>query len=1511
MSAPLHDPSGELSPIKRALLEIRELRARIAAFEAAAAEPIAVVGLGCRLPGGVADEDSLWTVLRDGVDTIREIPADRWDIDALYDADPDRAGRMSTREGGFLDSVDQFDAAFFGIAPREAASMDPQQRLLLEVCWEALENAGIAPNRLGGSPTGVFVGAGNNDYGRMLFSDRNAIDAYAGSGSSLSVIAGRVSYILGLQGPSLVVDTACSSSLVSVHLAVQSLRRAECDLALAGGVNLILSPDAHITFTKARMMAVDGRCKTFDAAADGYGRGEGCAVVVLRRLSDARARGERVLALIRGSAINQDGRSGGLTAPNGPAQEAVIRAALDAAGLQPADIDYVEAHGTGTSLGDPIELQALAAALGPGRTSGWPLWIGSCKTNFGHVEAAAGIAGLVKTVAALRRRELPGQLHFRTPNPMVDWERLPLRVATALQPWPGPADRPARAGVSSFGFSGTNAHVILEEPPLPESKGSSLPEGAQRERPVHLLALSARDEPALRELARCHRELLADPPSAPADYCWNANTGRARLPHRLSVRGAAAQELASGLQAFADGRPAPGVVAGGGGTRPRIAFLFTGQGAQYAGMGRGLYDSAPVFRAALDRCAEVLDPLMPHPLSELIDGSGGLLERTACAQPATFAIEYALTRLWRSWGVEPALVLGHSLGEYVAACDAGVMPLEHALRVVVERGRICDALPGDGAMLAVFCPVSEVEAMVAARVADGAVLAIAAYNAAEHTVVSGARSAVEALASAFGQQGIRTTPLRISHGFHSPLVDPALAPLGAALDQVPFAAARVAIVSNVTGRVAQTDAAAHRDYWLRHLRAPVRFAESMQAVIGQGITHCIEIGPHPVLLGLAAEAPGIGDTVLLPSLRRGSDDWAVMMDALQRLYADGAPVDWQGFDQGRKAARISLPTYPFQRRRHWIDLPAGGTWLARRDPSADEFRHARAMVDTALRRQSLQGPQSVDLSDYGRRWEVLGELTDGHAREVLRGAGLFTQAGDRASLDAILQRLASPPIYRHLLQRWLQRIADSGDLSLVDSEYVAKRALPDPQLAARWAQADRVMADNPTLLHYLRHCGELLPAVIGGRESPLETLFPQGSFELAEGIYQHSAPMRYINGLAAGAVEALVAARGAGAPLRVLEIGAGTGGSSSAVIPMCPPDRSAYWYTDVTSLFFERAARKFADHGFMKFAEFDLERDPAVQGFALGSFDLVFAANAVHATRDLRQALHRIRELLAPGGMLLLIESTRDLAWYDMTTGLIEGWQHFADELRRDSPLLGAPVWIDLLRSAGFDDVAAWPGPGSAAEAIGQHVLVAWAQGALSAADARGGGFEPAAAPAPGAAGPVIASIVASTATVVLPPSPAAELRDRLARAVPDERIEMLREFVRDQVVQVLRLPAGDPVGRHDRLMDLGMDSLMAVQLRNRLGSGLGLDRPLPASLMFDHPTIAALADHLHARVGGDGSVPGGAHGRGQSVTAAAANGSSSPGVEQIAPAGLAAETIAAMSEDEVEAMLLSRLGQR
>jgi len=911
--------SGEATDYRtlfeRALLTLDELKAKLEAVERRRTEPIAIIGMGCRLPGGGNDPEAFWRLLTQGTDCISEVPSDRWDLETFYDPEQGAPGKMYTRRGGFLDSVDRFDPHFFGIAPREAVSMDPQQRLLLEVCWEALEDAGLAPARLAGSATGVFIGMTSWDYSLLQTKAGEPADTYFTTGTAHSIAAGRLSYLLDLRGPNLAVDTACSSSLVALHIACQSLKAGESRMALAGGVNLLLSPDTTIGTCQARMISADGLCKTFDASANGYVRGEGCGIVVLKRLSDALADGDRILALVRGTAINQDGRSSGITAPNGPAQEAVVREALSRAGLAGDQVGYVEAHGTGTSLGDPIEVRALANVLGPGRPASRPLLIGSVKTNIGHLESAAGVAGLIKAILALRHDEIPPQLHFKVPNPLIPWDTIPVKVVTEPTAWPGGERR--IAGVSSFGFSGTNAHVILEQAPQPE------PRIAELERPLHLLALSAKTPAALGELIRRYQGRLEDE-GAYADVCFTANSGRGHFSERIAVVASSAEEARGLLAAAVEDKEAAGLLRGRAAERgrPALAFLFTGQGSQYFGMARELFDSQPTFRKALQECDEILRPLLPRPLlSVLYDEEGTLLDETSFTQPALFSLEYAVAKLWRSWGIEPTLVMGHSVGEYAAACVAGVFSLEDGIRLIAARGRLMQALPRGGGMAAVLTDEPAVRDAIQG-LEDR--LSIAAVNGPTNVVVSGDSTALQAVVERFRAQGVRSQALTVSHAFHSPLMEPMLREFEGLVRQVSFAEPRLGLVSNLTGRVASAEEVADPAYWCRHVREAVRFAAGMQTLSELGCEVFLEVGPQPTLLGMGARCLPAGQGQWLASLRKGKRDWRQLLETLGTLYTLGVEPDWRAFDRNYPRSKVSLPSYPFQRESYWLEAARRG-----------------------------------------------------------------------------------------------------------------------------------------------------------------------------------------------------------------------------------------------------------------------------------------------------------------------------------------------------------------------------------------------------------------------------------------------------------------------------------------------------------------------------------------------------------------------------------------------------------
>jgi acyl transferase domain-containing protein len=920
----------ELSPLKRALLALEDMRARVEAAERAAHEPIAILGMGCRMPGGANDPAAFWQLLADGVDAIGEIPRERWDMDEYHDPDPDVPGKIVSRDGGFVDDVDLFDPQFFGISPREAITMDPQQRLLLEVSWEALEAAGIAPSSLGATKSGVYVGMSNYDYSHVALEgmDSNGVDldAYVGTGNAASVAAGRISFALGLQGPAMAVDTACSSSLVSVHLACQALRAGEADLAIAGGVSLMFTPDTHIYMSQLRALSPTGRCHTFDASADGYVRSEGAAMIVLKRLSDAVADGDSILAVIRGTAVNHDGRSSGLTVPNGIAQQAVIRAALDDAGVDPRDVSYVEAHGTGTPLGDPIEVRALDAVYGSHRRE--PLQIGSVKTNIGHLESASGIAGLLKVVLALQHDRIPPHLHLNQPTPHLEWDELAIEVPTATRSWPR-GERPRIGGISAFGLSGTNSHVLISDaPPVVPTDLSD-----ERDRPAHVLTLSARSGVGLRELAgKTARALTA--PDAPAlpDAAFTLNTGRNAFGHRLAVVAATADEAANALERFVDDAPSPELVARDLGTMaaPKLAFLFTGQGSQYAGMGQGLYEVEPTFRDAIDRCDAILRDQLDRPLLSVIHpapGTSSPIDDTTYTQPALFALEYALAMMWRAWGVAPHMMLGHSIGSYVAAHLAGVMSLEDALMLVATRGRLMGSLPAGGSMASVFAPHATVADVVAGL---GGQLSIAAINGPDNTVISGPHKEVRAAIEVLGGAGIEARPLTTSHAFHSGLMEPILAEFGrvaAGVAMQPPHGRRM--VSDMTGTIAGAEVAS-AGYWVEHLRRAVRFADGITTLAREGCNVFLEVGPAPILSAMGRRCLPNAHAVWAASLQPKRPDVAHTALALGELWTAGVDVSWAAFDGGYRRRRVVMPTAPFQRQRYWVpasDSRASGTAL--------------------------------------------------------------------------------------------------------------------------------------------------------------------------------------------------------------------------------------------------------------------------------------------------------------------------------------------------------------------------------------------------------------------------------------------------------------------------------------------------------------------------------------------------------------------------------------------------------
>lgn len=1495
------DGSTHLSPVKQALLAL----GRGGAGRPAPQEPIAVVGMGCRLPGGVNSPDEFWRLLRDGVDTVGAIPDDRWDVADFYDADPDRPGRMYTRAGHFVDGIDQFDPGFFGISPREAVSLDPQQRMLLEVAWAALEHAGVVPDRLVGTSTGVFVGLISNEYMQLQvkLADPTIIDTYYGTGGIGSAVAGRLSYLLGLQGPSMAVDTACSSSLVAVHLACRSLRSGESDLALAGGVSLMIVPESYLFLSRAHALSPDGRCKTFDASADGYGRGEGCGVVVLKRLSDALRDGDRVLAVVRGSAVNHDGPSGGLTVPNGLAQQALIRAALADAGVGPSDVDYVEAHGTGTALGDPIEVAAIGAVLGQHRPADRALRLGSVKANIGHLEAAAGVAGLIKLIQALRQEQLPPQVNFTTANPKISLAQIPAQIPVAAVAWPR-AERVRVAGVSSFGMSGTNAHLVLSEAPVAADPVQSGASG----RASWVLPLSARDDGALRALAERYAALLESGVDF-ASVCAAAALTRSHFPHRLAVVAGDATSALARLRAWLDGEPDRLVVEGAAGSAAggvEIGWLFSGQGTQWAGMARGLYDIEPVFRTELERCAGLLTDLMSRPLLEILyandaaGGSGSLLDETEFTQPALFAVEWSLAQLWRHWGVEPKTVLGHSIGELVAACVAEVLPLEEGLRLAAARGRLMQELPAGGGMLAIALPHSDVVPLL-----KGTDLVVAAVNSPIETVVAGPLAAIEVLRDRLAAGGTRATVLRVSHAFHSPLMLPMLPALHDVGRMLSPHEPRCTVVSNVTGDVAGAGFGS-AEYWAQHAVAPVRFADGVRALVGQGCTVVQEIGPHPVLCAAGRVCVQEG-VAWVPSLRRGGEDWQEMSTALANLYVQGVELNWGNIYAGVPARAVELPLYPFQRQRYWVDTS--------RLPRLDD---SDWLYERVWRPQELQAAEHSGAS----HWLILADAT-GVAEAV---AASLRRQGDRCSLvrpgDGFVQLpdggfqiapdqpgdfgqlLSGNEPVAAVLHLWSldpvdpQRLDAAHERACASLLHLVQAAAPLDSAAPRiWvvtSGAQPVAGTSGPRAPYSAPLWGLGPVV----ELEHPTVWG-GLIDVDPGSDDAAAAI--IATIRAAARENQVAWRNGGAhvarvtrvPRRMQEhpaeiapegthlITGGLGGLGLLV---------ARWLVDRGARHLVLAGRR----------EPDAPAEETLQQLAARGAQVRVLRADVGREDDVRRVLADVEAFMPPlRGVFHAAGVLDDGALHQ------QSWQRFervfAPKVRGawhlhlltyDLPLdhfvlfssiasmLGSPgqgnyaaanAFLDVLahhrQAQGLAGVSvnwgAWGGAGMAARLTDREQQRWTARGITPIPPERGirmlerilGCRTPQLGVVPvdwtryaegyplGAARPLLAELVRPVPGSTTPPEIAtARLRERFAALPPAQRQPALTGYVTGELAKILMLDERslDP---HKGLFDLGMDSLMALEFRNRVQAAL--DHEVPATLLFNYPTVQAIAGYL------------------------------------------------------------------
>ena len=1573
-------------------------------------EPVAIIGIGCRFPGGATSPETLWRLLRDGVDAITEIPANRLDIDTLYDPRPGTPGKIVARRGGFLEDLDQFDPYSFGISPREATYVDPQQRLLLEVVWEAFEDAGIVHDKLNGSRTGVFIGMWTNDYESYMYGASTDIDLYMTTGGGRYSASGRLSYVFNLQGPSLTIDTACSSSLVAVHLACQSLRSGESELALAGGVNLILQPHITIGYSKSRMLSPDGRCKFGDAQADGYVRSEGVGVILLKPLTRALADGDPIYAVILGSAVNNDGQAGLFVAPSRQGQEAVLRQAYHNAGVLPCRVHYIEAHGTGTAVGDPVEIQALGTILAEGRRKDRPFLVGSIKTNIGHTEAASGVAGVIKAALSLKHRLIPPSLHLKTPNPNIPWDDLPLRVAQELSPMSADSEF-ALAGVNSFGVTGTNSHVVLQELPLASQAKIRDAARDQVEHPPFFLPLSAPRIEALEAMGRVWSDFLTGDEGRShslRDICYTAGVRRTHHDHRLALVGKSREELAERLKSFVRGEFVPALSRGQRlqDREEKLVFVFSGQGPQWFAMGRELLERRSVYRETIERCDRLLRGYADWSLlAELTaDVSHSRLDQTEIAQPAIFALQMGLATLWRSWGIEPDAVVGHSVGEVAAACVAGVLDLEQAIRLVFHRGRILQRATGRGKMAAAELSLQEAERLLTAYQGQ---LSIAAINSPTSVVISGAAEALHEVLNLLREEQKFCSMLKVDYAFHSPQMESYQSELVQALQGLDPQPSTIPIISSVTGKAAAGEDFG-AEYWARNVRQQVKFAPAIDGLIRDGHRLFLELSPHPVLVAAISEClrhRGAQGKVLA-SLRRGQDEQETMLEALAALYVQGRRIDWKGIcpDFGRC---VRLPSYPWQKERFWLEkatadgvsgtifrvphrrdddaqdhrllgrhlqssvdpsthfwevnlnsgstpflndhriqgaavLPAavflemalaaaheafgagphvventafkqalilrqhetrmvqlvlastilgnvsfqflsrtdgrGASWnchakgdiqLGCAGPTMEQIAHAppvemqphfsssmasvdfyrgmherglqygpsfqgvekvwlrdgealgklrlasnadgevgvfslapavldacfqllvaiaphkksgseaqgiflpvgldrlqiysrcapnaalwghaihrpdhegsadrfagdvfllndegRVIADVrGLRLQRLERDRGQEIRDwlYKIQWmpmrrqalqskhrapdyipataqiaERVGAATrqsfaseSGNlAREILPQldalcAGYVTQAlrllgwkfplGERISTGQLADRLGVANQHRRMLGRLLEILYEEGMLGRADSawEVLSPLQYDDPQ--KRCASLLSQHPDCDAELTLLGRCGQHLAEVLRGECDPLQLLFPEGRLETAGKLYRDAPFSRDCNVMMRATIAAALAGLPTGRRVRILEIGAGTGGTTAHVLPILPVDRSEYVFTDVSNLFTTKAEQKFRAYPFVQYRLLDISRDPKEQGYELHQFDLILAANVLHATPDLRETLRHVRQMLAPRGLLLLLEGTSPQRWVDLIFGLTEGWWLFSDlELRPSHPLVSRRRW--------------------------------------------------------------------------------------------------------------------------------------------------------------------------------------------------------------------------------------------
>ncbi len=1408
---------------------------------------IAIIGIAGRFPGA-KDIESFWQSLCNGVEFIsrftdEELINSGVSIDLLSKSNYVKASAV-------LSDIELFDANFFAYSAKEAEVIDPQQRLFLELAWEATENAGYDPETYNGL-IGVYGGAGMNNYLlNNLIPNRKLLETVdpfqLAISSEKDFLPTRVAYKLNFTGPAVNVQTACSTSLVAVHLACQSLLNSECDMALAGGVSISIPQKRGYLYQPEMILSPDGHCRTFDAKAQGTVGGSGVGIVVLKRLKDAIKERDHIHAIIKGSAINNDGAlKVGYTAPSASGQAAVIGEAQALAGVDAETISYIEAHGTATPLGDPIEIAALTQAFTQSTDKKGFCAIGSVKTNLGHLDTAAGVTGLIKTVLALQHKMLPPSLHFETPNPKIDFANSPFYVNTTLTEWKT-NNTPRRAGVSSFGIGGTNAHVILEEAPTQvksqKSKGASALGGSADLKQLafkseyFLLCLSAKSEKALEQTtANLITHLKEHPELNLGDVAYTLSSGRRGFNHRRML---ICHELEDAVRSLSSLEAKQVFTNYTEITERSVVFMFPGQGSQYVNMAREIYQTETVFREQVDYCSEILQPLLGldlrhilYPSEEKIDEASKQLQQTAISQPALFVIEYALAKLWQSWGVQPVAAIGHSIGEYVAATEAGVFSLEDALSLVAARGQMMQQLES-GAMLSVPLPADKVKSLL------GTELSLAAINQPLQCVVSGSTSAVDALQNQLAAQGIECRRLHTNHAFHSQMMEPILEAFVERVKKVTLNPPKIPYISNLTGTWITVTQATNPDYYAQHLRSTVLFAQGVEKLLATPEQVLLEVGPGHTLSTLAKRHPDkAAAQTVLTSVRHPQEkqsDNRVLFTTLGQLWLAGVKVDWFGFYSQEEYYRLPLPTYPFERQRYWIEPPQLADWGQLQTlPTTSQLW--TSLIQASQNQANARDAELNELT-YHQNKQWLDRLCTAYINSALNQLGAFSNAEEKYSLENLLAQCQITPRYQQLLSRWLQILVEQRQLQQQEGlftglvpcsqDYINEHL---EEVRARFASTSLVDLD------LVQRCGENLAAVVVGEQEPLEIFNELVYQDDKNSSNRESLLITYYNSILRSSLEQVVKSLPPSVYLRVLEIGGGTGMSTQALLPVLPSKQTNYTFTDIGSGFLSQAQQKFNDYPFVEYRLLDIDKSPTEQGFEKHSFDVVIASNVFHATRNIDQTLHHVRSLLAPGGFLLLWEITQPKIDFDISWGLL---LKPLDDRRRSpgQPFIIKDQWFEALRAQDFVQVAAFP----ETEAFEHKIIMAQAS-APAAFTTKLGQKE---------------TDQESQFSLKRKPENFQSENLYALHSRPDLPNSYVapRNDIEEKIADIWQQLLGiKQVGIHDNFFQLGGDSLIAVQVMSRLRNTFSIQ--LSVANLFEYPTIAEIVPKLEKQTDPDTSL--------------------------------------------------------